>query len=909
MAFPQTPLPLTVEAYLAGDWVGITSKVRGEDGVTITRGRADEATSAEPSRCRLVLNNHDGRFSTRNPLGPYYGTFGRNTPIRVSLGITSDQFARTVASGWGSTPAGEAWSTSGAGGTVAASDYSVSGGVGVHSVPARNAYRSTYLSAVSWRDVDVAVTVTLPFSDVTGGDVEPAGILLRWQSSTDYYLVRVVLTSTETVGIAILQGSTVLQTPVTVAGLTYSGQALRVRAVIEGQTIRAKVWPASGPEPAGWHLVYPDSRIATSGPVGVRSGVATANSNTLPIVFSYDNVVVRSPRYTGEVSEWPPRWDTSGRDAWVEIEASGIRRRLGSRQAPAQSVLRRTILGLTNLVAYWPCEEGKDATQIGAAVGGIPMRVVGSPGYGASTDDFVASDPLPELAGSDWYAPVADHPTTGATQLRFLLYVPAAATDLTVLARVYTTGTTAFWEIVYRPATNGGLRLDAYTTAGTLVLGGGGATDFALHGVPGMLALELTQNGADIDWRLARLPVGAPSGGFIGGTLTGQTFGRISGVHPNFYNRGTDIVVGHYYLQSTISTLFDLASQLAAYAGEAVHTRLQRLCDEAVVDLSRTRFADGETTNAVGPQRSAALLALLDEAAAVGQGVLYEPRSALGLAYRSLHNKYNQTASVAASLSGGHLSELDLVDDDQLTRNDVTIEREGGSSARATLDTGPMSTADPALGGVGRYNDSVTLNVRADAQLGDIAGWQLHLGTTDEPRYPSIVIDRHRAPVAANTALSQGVLEANIDDRITVTGAAGRGLYDGVDQLIRGVTETMGNFEHRIAFQCTPAAGYDVITLDDGVSALDSDTTTLAEDLTTTETGVDVAIADGVLWTTAPADLPFAIRVGGEVMTVTAVTGTTSPQTFTVTRSVNGVVKTHSTGAQVRLARTPYLAH
>jgi len=38
-------------------------------------------------------------------------------------------------------------------------------------------------------------------------------------------------------------------------------------------------------------------------------------------------------------------------------------------------------------------------------------------------------------------------------------------------------------------------------------------------------------------------------------------------------------------------------------------------------------------------------------------------------------------------------------------------------------------------------------------------------------------------------------------------------------------------------------------------------------------------------------------------VTVTAITGTTSPQTATVTRSVNGVVKSHATGAPVHVAR------
>jgi hypothetical protein len=45
----------------------------------------------------------------------------------------------------------------------------------------------------------------------------------------------------------------------------------------------------------------------------------------------------------------------------------------------------------------------------------------------------------------------------------------------------------------------------------------------------------------------------------------------------------------------------------------------------------------------------------------------------------------------------------------------------------------------------------------------------------------------------------------------------------------------------------------------------------------------------------------FDITVGGERMTVTNIAGGSSPQTFTVTRSVNGVSKTHLVNTPVRL--------
>jgi hypothetical protein len=55
-------------------------------------------------------------------------------------------------------------------------------------------------------------------------------------------------------------------------------------------------------------------------------------------------------------------------------------------------------------------------------------------------------------------------------------------------------------------------------------------------------------------------------------------------------------------------------------------------------------------------------------------------------------------------------------------------------------------------------------------------------------------------------------------------------------------------------------------------------------------------------------NFPFDIMVGGERMTCTGITGTGDPQSFTVTRSVNGVVKSHLSGVQVQLADPYYIA-
>jgi hypothetical protein len=106
MTFPATPLGIVVELLIDGAWTDITADVYVRDGVNITRAKQDEG-AAQPSMCSMTLNNRLGKYSPRNPLGPYYGKIGRNTQVRVSVGA--------VRRFWGEVSAWPTrWDTSGA---------------------------------------------------------------------------------------------------------------------------------------------------------------------------------------------------------------------------------------------------------------------------------------------------------------------------------------------------------------------------------------------------------------------------------------------------------------------------------------------------------------------------------------------------------------------------------------------------------------------------------------------------------------------------------------------------------------------------------------------------------------------------------------------------------------------------
>jgi len=85
-------------------WTDITSFVMVRDGgaISISRGQTSNGDTPDPGSCSFQLNNRDGRFSPSNPMGPYYGQFGRNSQLRVSV-LKADGITRSFRF-WGSIP-------------------------------------------------------------------------------------------------------------------------------------------------------------------------------------------------------------------------------------------------------------------------------------------------------------------------------------------------------------------------------------------------------------------------------------------------------------------------------------------------------------------------------------------------------------------------------------------------------------------------------------------------------------------------------------------------------------------------------------------------------------------------------------------------------------------------------------
>ncbi|MFE4715909.1 hypothetical protein ACFRLW_05555, partial [Streptomyces sp. NPDC056728] len=286
-----------------------------------------------------------------------------------------------------------------------------------------------------------------------------------------------------------------------------------------------------------------------------------------------------------------------------------------------------------------------------------------------------------------------------------------------------------------------------------------------------------------------------------------------------------------------------------------------RLCTEEGIPCA----VFGGSSIRMGPQTPGRLLDLLYEAADADGGMVYESRGDTRLFYRTRESLYNQTPKLALDYRQHLVPGLQPVSDDQTTVNDMTVSRTNGSSARYVQSTGTLSVQD-APAGVGRYDQAATVNVLADDVLPDLASWAVHLGTVDEPRYPSIPIN-----LARNYSLGTAASSLDAGDRLTVANTPAWLPPDGIDVLAQGFTEAISSTEWGMSFIGSPASPWTVAVTDNPASWTDTDGAVLGAAMTSTQTSALVCTTSGPVWSTAPADMPVRLRAGGEVMQASAI--------------------------------------
>ena len=515
---------------------------------------------------------------------------------------------------------------------------------------------------------------------------------------------------------------------------------------------------------------------------------------------------------------------------------------------------------------------------------------------------MAGSNPLPAVAsGGVMRGPIRPPTSSILEWMVEMVYGTSAAPGADAEFLSFTTsGTVSRWRILMR---TGVATVQGYGWDGTLLVNQPIAIGSDLFAGWNRLQFRVQTAGVDLDWDITWYNIGGAAGAF-GGTVVGAATGIPTSVYTKF---GTiaDLRIGHVAVFPQGSDSFapqPFGSADGGYNGETARNRVVRLAGEEAATLS-LGLADSDTSRAterLGPQLPATLLNVLQDAADVDGGILYEDATKEALKYRTRTTLENQTPKLVVPYAQ-LAPPFEPTEDDRTLRNVVEVRRERGGYGQASLDEGPLSTDE-----VGVYDESVSLPLYEDAQAPIHAGWRLHLASWDEARYPSVRIPLHKYP-----ALIPQVTALEIGDRFQITGTPAWMPPGPIDLIVQRIEDDLRTFEWTVTLTCAPAGPWNVGSVDDTTyGRTDTDGCTLGgAGATTTGTSLTLVSSPGPRWVdsaTYGSDFPFNILVGGEEMTVTAITGTTTTQTATVTRTVNGIVKAHAAGTAVALADPTY---
>ncbi len=682
---------------------------------------------------------------------------------------------------------------------------------------------------------------------------------------------------------------------------------------------------ATRPDPAKCVFLL-DNQDGRFSPRNPRSPLYGKIGRNTPFRVSITWNSVKYYRFYGEVSQWPQSWEPGGTDIWVEVEASGISRRINRQSSPVTSPIRRHMDAQTNVVAYWPLEDLPTATDLASALtAGLPLKLRGGRStIGAdATVDGAAS--MLTLDTGVWRSDIPAYTATGTVTLSWVMSASSAPSSDGTMVTWHTSGSAGTWTVVF--LSTGNLELRAYGAPGRILTetltgaytGDGLGTGPVDH--QSRWTVTLVQSGSNINYAVSRYSLDDPGGVVTtNGTLAGYTLGRIRDVRLNdAVSTLGSVNLGHLAVFKAGITMLSYITPDSAYADEFPDVRIQRICTENGIPLdTETGFAGTDSTR-MGAQPVASVAEIIGECQDLGYLVI-DDRHSLGWLMLPFEWRYGRFPALDIDYSSLPKDGLRPVEDDQGLVNDMTVTRQGGTSARYQVTDGPLSTQD-APDGVGVYNASVTLNLADDDLPEWWAQWLANFGSTDEPRYPVVKLDLTKdhdqaiIPDMLPDIHSNDRAGMEVGQMIVIRNPPTWLPGGPIEVMINGWTEWLGPYCWTVEFSCSSAEPWRVWVLEDDTGLgiyddtrrtnVDTAGSVTASTFVVGSTSLSVTTTTGPRWVT-PADqaaaFPFDITVSGVVLRVTSISGTGATQTFTVSSTpVNGVSKTIPAGSAVNI--------
>lgn len=845
--FPQTVMASKVEVLLNGTWTDITNFVYQRANITIQRGRPNESTSIQPSAMTLTLNNRDGRFSPKNQAGAFFPFLTRNTQIRCSLNPTSK--TGQVYSGyryWGEVSVWPpSWDVTGndvycqitANGVIRRLQQSSSIGSALYRYYTRLSGDLIPIAYWSCQDATGSTsfasgipgvapgtwtgTPSLSSNNVFGGsDALPELNGSVWtfntgQTGTAPGAGSPVYTTPGVYTFIIPNNVTAITNVFAVGGgggagdlSGHNGQDGGISSVSVGSTT---ITAHGGKGSLGASGNYTNGGLGGTGSTAplhhdggagaagfLNSGTGNNDGGGGGASGGSSSAGNPGSGITGglAVTGGGPGGNGSGESGSLQVGSSPASGPGGGGGGDGP--------GPDFLIASGGGGGGEWAgsNSISVTAGQTVTITVGAAGSGGGGD---AANGYAGAAGFSW-AVSGTASTVNAIYTRLLLEIPASGgVDGAVLAVLNSASSISTVQLVYH--TGGHLELIGKNSGGTTVFDSGSIAA-GVDGIPLLISIEMIPSGSNVNWAFYSIPpgIGQTPTTLGSGTVTSAGLAVATSVVVN--NGGTDTgqtTVGHIAVQYFAESLATVAAAAGGYAGELAAVRFARLCDEQ--GIAHSLVGQISDTGQMGPQQDAKLVDLLQAIEDFDRGQMFEPRDFFGLTYRTKASMINQS-SVQYDYQKQQISPpIQPVADDQLVRNDVTLTRFLGSSARAFLATGTMSIQDPP-NGVGEYSYSATIVAFSDSQLPALAQWIVTLGTVDDYRYPQITIDLSR-PENADSFVATA--DMDIGDFFTIINQPDWIPDNTIKQLDWGYQEEINNYTWRFVINAVPEQPYEQI--------------------------------------------------------------------------------------------------
>lgn len=594
------------------------------------------------------------------------------------------------------------------------------------------------------------------------------------------------------------------------------------RAQMTGIRRRVKFWKDGNPEP-GWEWRSYDTRLATTeanrppnfGQVGLfaKDGSATV---------TFAEVTVSVWRAHAEITKFPQRFDLSRQDRWSPISARGVLQRLGQGRKALESPVTLHLQSYTTSRMWIPFEQlDQDSGQAGNRISNGPVCVAKNVTQGSV--DSVGTFAAPGLVGCVSFdqdtSYLAARATIGATPgiWSFLTFfrVPSTTAASCLLYTVESSGSGRYIRVWYTAPSS--ILVEVLDGTGSVISSGSNLLYFGTEHPQGCwIAANLyvfDSGGGIVSWAWNYHRPGGTQFYTINGTYASSA-GAFSGVKANgsvtlTAAGGVQFAQWFHYPGDFPFVDQNFARAAYAYIGEAAIPRFLRLLANAGEKGMTTGFTTSNS-KAMGAQTPSKMLDLLMECAEVDDAVLMEERDDIGLNFFSREALYNQKP-LELHIDSGFVSEpLDPSPDDFDIRNDVTVGRPGGGTARSVQLEGPYNVNDPEddPDGVGTYDEGPELNLGTVDQLLPTANWRRSKGTLGDARYPVIRADLTASAYQASPSKTAELLA--IDSGRIVSIWNNEIEYRWSKQSIQGYTEQIDQYVHLIDLVGTPGRIRDV---------------------------------------------------------------------------------------------------